>query len=175
MRSNIFRIILTATAVLTAACSSADAVAPTTSASVSRTISADITGAVTMRQPVDKYVWLSCLNDGAGETVHVTGEMRYRVESTKDATGVYHLNIKSSTANLTGMGLTSGTLFLGLTAERVNSRAEDELNMDVRITDIIKFVASGSRVSYSLMATTHVIVDQGTYVLWNESWNEVCR
>jgi hypothetical protein len=73
------------------------------------------------------------------------------------------------------MGLTSGTLFLGLTAERVNSRAEDELNMDVRITDIIKFVASGSRVSYSLMATTHVIVDQGTYVLWNESWNEVCR
>jgi hypothetical protein len=128
-----------------------------------------------MRQPVDKYVWVSCLNDGAGETVHVTGEMRYRVESTKDATGVYHLNIKSSTANLTGMGLTSGTLFLGLTAERVNSRAEDELNMDVRITDIIKFVASGSRVSYSLMATTHVIVDQGTYVLWNESWNEVCR
>jgi hypothetical protein len=73
------------------------------------------------------------------------------------------------------MGLTSGTLFLGLTAERVNSRAEDELNMDVRITDIIKFVARGSRVSYSLMATTHVIVDQGTYVLWNESWNEVCR
>ena len=175
MRSNIFRIILTATAALAAACSSADAVAPTTSASVSGAVSAAAGGAATVSQPVDEYVWVSCMNDGAGETIHVTGELRYRVESTKDSSGVYHLNIKSNTANLTGMGLTSSTLFQGSTAERVSSRAEDELNMDVRITDIIRFVASGSGVSYSLMATSHVIVDQGTYVLWNESWNEVCR
>jgi len=175
MRSNVFRIILTAAAALAAACSGADAVAPATPASVSRTISAAAAGETTMSQPVDEYLWVSCMNDGAGETIHVTGAMRYQVESRKDSSGVYHLSIKSNAQDLIGTGLTSGTLFRGLTAERINSRGEDELNMDVRIADIIKFAAIGSRASYSLMATSHMIVDQGTYELWNESWNEVCR
>jgi len=59
--------------------------------------------------------------------------------------------------------------------ERGNSRAEDYLNEDIRIADIIRLVAPGSGESYSLMVSTHIIVDQGTYVLWDESWNEVCR
>jgi hypothetical protein len=60
-------------------------------------------------------------------------------------------------------------------AERINSRAEDYLNSDVRIADVIRFVATGSGDSYSLLVNSHFIVDQGTYVLWEQSWNEVCH
>lgn len=175
MRSIIIRGILTATMATIAACGSADSVAPTTPGSASRTTGAAAASATTMSQPVDQYVWVSCTNGGAGETVRVTGDLRYQVETTQDSSGVYHLNIKSNTSNLTGVGLTSGTLFRGVMTERVNSQAEDYLNMDVRIADIIKFVAPGSGDAYSLMATGHFIVDEGNYVLWNESWNEVCR
>jgi hypothetical protein len=59
--------------------------------------------------------------------------------------------------------------------ERLNSRATDNLNEDVRTTDIIRFAALGSGESFSLMVTSHFIVDNGEYVLWDETWNEVCR
>ena len=39
----------------------------------------------------------------------------------------------------------------------------------------VSFVAPGSGDAFSLMVTSHFIVDQGNYVLWDETWNEVCR
>jgi len=73
------------------------------------------------------------------------------------------------------VGLTSGTFFRGLMTEHVNSRAEDYLNEDVRTADIIRFVATGSREAYSLMVSSRFIVDQGDYVLTEQTWEEVCR
>jgi len=176
MRSIIIRGILAASAVLTAACSTTDSVAPATApASARRTVSADAQGVTSLSRPIDQYVWVSCTNGGAGEAVRVTGELRYDVQRTKDSSGVYHFSIKSNTSDLTAVGLTSGTLFRGLMTERVNSRAEDYLNMDLRTADIIRFTAVGSGDSYSLMVGSHIIVDDGDYVLWEQTWNEVCR
>ncbi len=176
MRSTIIRSIAAATVAFTAACSSTDSVAPlTTSASARRTVSADARGTTSLSKQIDQNVWVSCTNGGAGEAVRVTGELRYDVQSTKDSSGVYHLSIKSNTSGLTALGLTSGTFFRGLMTERVNSFAEDYLNMDVRTADIIRFVATASGDSYSLMASSHFIVDGGNYVLWDQTWSEVCR
>jgi len=174
MRSIIFRGILAA--VFAAACSSIDSVAPTpSSATARRDVSADAANATRNSRPIDQYVWVSCANGGAGEAVRVTGELHYEVQSTKDSSGVFHLNVKSATSGLTAVGLTSGTFFRGLMTEHITSRAQDYLNEDVRTADIIRFVATGSRDSYSLMASSHFIIDQGTYVLWDQTWNEVCR
>jgi len=170
----IIRSILAATAVLAAACSSTDSVAPTiTPASARPTVNADVLKR--MSRPVDQYVWISCANGGVGETVRVTGNLHYEAQRTQDASGVFHLNFKSATSGLTAVGLTSGTLFRGLMTERITARAEDYLNEDVRTADIIRFVAPGSGDSYSLMVSSHFIVDQGEYVLWDQTWNEVCR
>ena len=175
MRSIILRGILAATPLI-AACDSSDSVAPaTTPASPRVTVSADVDGAKTIWRPVDQYVWVSCGNGGAGETVHVTGDIRYDMQSFQDASGVYHLSIKSNVSGLTAVGLTSGTFFRGMMAEHINGRADDYLSSDNRGTDIIRFAAQGSGDSYSLMVTTHYIVDQGNYVLWDETWTEVCR
>jgi len=172
MRSLIFRGILSATIAFTAACSSTDSVGPAT-----RPTSAHraVFGGTNVSRSIDQNVWLSCANGGAGEAVRVTGDLRYDVHRTQDSSGVFHLNIKSNTSGLTAVGLTSGTFFRGLMAEHVNSRAEDELNMDVRTTDIIRFAATGSRDAYSLEVTSHFIVDQGNYVVWDQTWEEVCR
>ena len=176
MRSIIFRGILAATVAFIAACNSTDSVAPAsiTPASADLAVSAAERG-TDMWQSVDRYVWLSCANGGAGETVRVTGDLRYALHLTQDASGVYHLDIKSNTSGLTGLGLTSGTFFRGMMAEHVNSRAEDELNMDVRTDDIIRFVATGSGVDYSLVVGSRFVIDQGTYVLAEQTWKEVCR
>jgi hypothetical protein len=176
MRSIIFRGILAATAVLTAACSSTDSVAPRVSAATARRdVSADAANVTSMSRPIDQYVWISCANGGAGEAVRVTGELHYEVQRTQDASGVFHLNFKSATSGLTAVGLTSGTFFRGLMTEHITSRAEDYLNEDVRTADMIRFIAPGSGDSYSLMVSSHFIVDQGNYVLWDQTWNEVCR
>jgi len=176
MRSTIYRVTFAATAAFTAACSNTDSSAPMTPpATARRAVTPDANGNATVKQSVDRYVWLSCMNDGAGEAVHVTGELRYDVHSTQDGSGIYHFSIKSNTSNLIAVGLTSGTFFRGTMGERINSRAEDYLNSDVRISDMIRFAAVGSSDGYSLMATSHIIVDQGDYVVWDESWNEVCR
>jgi hypothetical protein len=176
MRSIIFRGILAATAALVAACGTTDSVAPTTSpATPRRDISTGAANVTSMSRPIDQYVWVSCTNGGAGEAVRVTGELHYEVQRTEDASGVFHLNFKSATSGLTAVGLTSGTFFRGLMTEHISSRAEDYLNEDVRTADIIRFVAPGSGDSYSLMVSSHFIVDQGNYVLWDQTWNEVCR
>jgi hypothetical protein len=176
MRSIIFRGISIAATAFTAACSSTDAVAPATPLTAApRTVSADADGVTTVSRSIDRSVWVSCTNGGGGEAVRVTGELRYDLHLTQDSSGVFHLNIKSNTSGLTAVGLTSGTFFRGLMTEHVNSRAEDYLNEDVRTADIIRFVATGSRDSYSLMVSSHFIVDQGEYVLWDQTWNEVCR
>jgi len=173
MQSAIVRATLVAAAALAAACSSSDSFAPRTPPASARLDVAN--GDAAVKQSVDRYVWVSCLSGGAGETVRVTGDLRYDVHSVVDGTGVSHLNIKSNTSNLTAIGQTNGALFRGTMAERINSRAEDYLNSDVRIADVIHFVATGSGDSYSLAVSSHFIVDQGTYVLWEQSWNEVCR
>jgi hypothetical protein len=176
MRFTTFRGILIAITAASAACSSSDSIAPMSpSASSHRTVSADVAGGAKVSRLIDQNVWVSCANGGAGETVHVTGNLRYDVQSTQDSSGVYHFSIKSNTSNLTAVGLTSGTVFRGLMTERVNSRAEDYLNMDLRTADIIRFTAIGSRDAYSLMVSTTMIVDQGTYVVFEQNWNEVCR
>ena len=173
MQSTIVRIIFVAAAALTAACNSPDSVAPKISPASARLDVAN--GDASIKQSVDRYVWVSCLLGGTGESVRVTGDVRYDVHSTLDGTGVYHLNIKSNTSNLTAIGQTSGTFFRGTMAERIDSRAEDYLNSDVRIADVIHFVATGSGDSYSLIVNSHFILDQGSYVLWEQSWNEVCH
>jgi len=176
MRSTIYRGIAAASLAFTGACSSADSVAPTaTPASAGLTASADFEGVTTVSRAIDQYVWVSCTNGGAGEAVRVTGELRYDVQRTKDSSGVFHLNIKANTSNLTAVGLATGTFYRGLMTERVNSRAEDYLNMDLRTADIIRFVAPATGDSYSLMVSSHFIVDEGSYVLWDQTWNEVCR
>ena len=175
MRSIIFRTILAAAVVLAAACNSSDSVAPTTSlATARRDVSANAASLPNSSRPIDQYVWVSCANGGAGEALHVTGELHYEAQNFQDASGVFHLNFKSATSGLTAVGLTSGTFFRGLMTERINSRAEDYLNEDVRTNDIIRFVAPGSGGSYSLMVSSHFIVDQGSYVLWDQTWDEVC-
>ena len=176
MRSMIFRTILAAAVVLAAACNSSDSVAPTTSPSTARRdVSDKAVGATTTSRAIDEYVWVSCANSGAGEALRVTGELHYEVHQTQDASGVFHFNLKSATSGLTAVGLTSGTFFRGLMTEHINARAEDYLNEDVRTNDIIRFVAPGSGRSYSLMVSSHFIVDQGEYVLWDQTWKEVCR
>jgi len=59
--------------------------------------------------------------------------------------------------------------------QHVTSRAADNLNEDVRTTDIIRFVATGSRDAYSLMVSSRFVVNQGDYVLTEQTWTEVCR
>ena len=176
MRSVIFRGIVTATTALTAACSSTDSVAPITRrTSAPRAVSADVFGGTQVSRAIDQNVWLSCANGGAGEAVRVTGDLRYDVQRVTDASGVIHFNITSNSSNLTAVGLTTGTFFRGLMTERVNSRAEDYLNMDLRTDDIIRFVATGSRDAYSLIVSSRFVVDQGDYVLTEQTWEEVCR
>ena len=176
MRSIIHRVIFASTAAFIAACSDADSFTPTAPpATARRTIAPDADGNATVKQSVDRYVWLACMNDGAGEAVHVTGDLRYDVHTTQDGSGVSHLSIKSSTSNLTAVGLTSGEFFRGTMGERINSRAADYLNSDLRISDVIRFIAPGSGRAYSLIATSHIVLDQGEYVVFDESWNEVCR
>jgi hypothetical protein len=176
MRSIFIRGILAATAALVAACSSTDSVAPTNSLATARR---DVTpGGVSVNSgslPVDTYVWVSCTNGGVGEVLRVTGELHFESERMQDASGVFHYSFKSATSGLTAVGLTTGTVFRGLMTERTTSRAEDYLNADIRLNDIIRFVASGSGDSYSLMVSSHIIIDQGSYVLWDDTWNEVCR
>jgi hypothetical protein len=176
MRFIIFRGILTATVALTAACGGTDSVAPAALPTAPlRAISGDSDGDTNVSRSIEQTVWLSCAIGGAGEAVRVTGDLRYSVHRTQDASGVTHLNIKSNTSGLIAVGLTSGTLFRGHMSEHVNARAEDELNEDVRTTDIIRFVAAGSPVSYSLMVTSRLVVDGGDYVVAEQEWKEVCR
>ena len=174
MRSIIIGGILAAAAALTVACGGSDSVAPTRApAKAQRTVTGN--GSAPIRRAIDQNIWFSCGNGGAGETIRVTGELRYDVQSTTDATGVSHVSIKSNTQGLTGVGLTSGTVFRGMMLEHVDSRALDYLNEDVRTTDIIRFAATGSGGSFSLTATNHFIVDQGDYILWDQTFDEVCR
>lgn len=175
MKSLMLRGVAAALVVIAAACSTADSVAPATlDLSASRSVAAAV-GSGAAKRTIDQYVWASCMNGGDGEAVHVTGEIRYDMQVVQDGAGVSHLNIKSNTSGLTAVGQTSGTFFRATMSEHVNSRAEDILNEDIRASDIIRFTAPGSRASYSLMVTSHIVVDGGNYVVWDETWNEVCR
>src|SRR5262245_11334045 len=114
MRSIVLRGLATAIVALAAACSTADSVAPRmTTASARRSASARAPENANISRQVDRFVWVSCANGGAGEAIHVTGDLRYDVHQTVDATGVIHYNVKSNTSGLTGVGTTSGTFYRG--------------------------------------------------------------
>jgi hypothetical protein len=175
MRSIFLRTLLAAVAAFTAACESTSIVTPSSAPSSPRQNVTPDQPVTTVSRAIDQYVWLSCANGGVGEAVRVSGDLHYDFHSKKDSSGVYHLNIKANTSGLTAVGMTTGTGFRGIMNERVNSRADDFMSMDVRTADIIRFTAPGSGASYSLMVSSHFIVDEGNYLLWDQTWNEVCR
>lgn len=178
-----------AVAVLAAACAPADSpVAPTAAptaprAVVSAAATQDTTAGLTAdafgsaARTIDRYYWVDCGANGAGEYVHATGNIRYRSHMTRDSSGVTHIDINSNTSQLTGVGVQSGAFYRGMATEHVTGRGESYGGFQsTRIAEMIHFVAPGAGAAFTVQYDTHIEIDEnGTVLVWVQDERVSCN
>jgi len=63
--------------------------------------------------PFNRTLWISCANDGAGESVALAGEIEIHSQSTEDANGGVHLSTHVRPSRVIGVGLSTGARYRG--------------------------------------------------------------
>jgi hypothetical protein len=61
----------------------------------------------------NRRVWVSCANDGAGESVALLGELEWHSQATEDAQGGVHLVSFVRPSRVIGIGLATGQTYRG--------------------------------------------------------------
>jgi len=178
MRPTIIRTIAILATAFSAACSAGDAVAPVTRQPVraaSALRAADEAVGEASRS-IESVEWVPCAANGAGEYVNVSGQLHYHMHRIQDGNGVYHLEIRANTSQLTGTGATTGDSYRGSESEHVTARAADYYGrQSLRIAENFRFVALGGGANFTIRYDTHVEVDaSGNTVLWVESQRISC-
>jgi hypothetical protein len=61
----------------------------------------------------NRRVWVSCANDGAGESVALLGEIEMHSQATEDGNGGVHMSTHVRPSGVVGVGLVSGKMYRG--------------------------------------------------------------
>jgi hypothetical protein len=72
-----------------------------------------VTSSSRLTTSFNRTLWISCANDGAGESVALAGEIEIHSHSTEDANGGVHLSTHVRPSHVVGIGLSTGAIYRG--------------------------------------------------------------
>jgi hypothetical protein len=110
--------------------------------------------------PLDLWVWVPCALDGAGEYVHLTGELHIVTHIWIDANGGFHAKIHYQPQHLSGYGESSGLRYQGTGVTQSNEKiAGDGLPYVYTYTNNYRMVGQGPGNNYTVHETFHVTIN----------------
>lgn len=107
--------------------------------------------------PVDETLFVPCAAGGAGEEVHLTGELNNVVHFIINSTGGVHFKFHSSDQGITGTGLTTGDKYqrTGATNSEFNAKVGEQST----VVDSFRVIGQGNGNNFLLHVTLHITVN----------------
>jgi hypothetical protein len=122
--------------------------------------------------PVAITVFIPCANNGAGETVTLTGNLHIEFSLTFDNAGGGHIHILFNPQGISGTGSVTGIKYqgTGMTEEEENFKTGFEFTFNNRF-DIIGQAGT----SYHVHETAHITVNaNGTLTVFFDNFSVTC-
>jgi len=108
--------------------------------------------------PIDMMVDVPCALGGAGETVHLTGELHSVFHVTEDESGGYHTVSHSQPQGVSGVGLTSGDRYQGTGVTRWTTNFNVFPYNDTFINNF-RIIGQGPGNNYTIHHNIHVTIN----------------
>jgi hypothetical protein len=107
--------------------------------------------------PVDIFVFIPCANGGAGETVHVSGNLHEVINITSDNAGGLHVKTHFQPQGISGVGLPSGDKYqaTGVTQDEFNTKVGQEETF----INNFRIIGQGPGNNFLVHETFHITVN----------------
>jgi hypothetical protein len=113
-----------------------------------------------VKVPLDTTVFVPCANGGAGEEVHLTGELHMLATLTEDGAGGMHIKWHSQPQGVSGVGLITGDKYrgTGVTQEETNIRPGGFPYEDTFVNNF-RIIGQGKGNNYLVHQVLHVTIN----------------
>jgi len=136
-----------------------------------------VTDTLSFTEPLDRYVFVDCADGGAGEFVHLTGNIHSLVHMTQNPTGGLVIEFISQPQGVTGIGMTTGDKYQGTGISRDIEHISG-FTPGYVYTDVTNFriIGSGPGNNFMYQEVFHYTFNaQGELTAWVEHHLDTCQ
>jgi len=124
--------------------------------------------------PIDLIFFIPCAAGGAGENVHVTGEIHDLLHITLDGRGGFHLEAHQNAQGVRGTGLTTGDKYQVTGMFHFSSNGK--VGLEETLVNNLHFIGKGSGSNFLLHQTYHITVNaNGTVTAFVDNFRVECK
>jgi hypothetical protein len=124
--------------------------------------------------PIDLLFLVPCAAGGAGENVHVTGEIHDLFHTTLDGRGGFHLEFHQNAQGVRGIGLTTGDKYQVTGAAPLSFNGQ--VGFEQTFVSNLHFIGKGSASNFLLHQTLHITVNaNGTVTAFFDNSRVECK
>jgi hypothetical protein len=110
--------------------------------------------------PLQKTVWVSCANGGAGESVDLGGSLRFRTFTNTDGNGGLHVRMHVQPDGVTGVGQSTGAKYRGTGGTiELSFEAEDGVAGNYTLVNNFRIIGQGRGNNFLVHTTMHSTVN----------------
>jgi len=109
--------------------------------------------------PVDMSVFVPCANGGAGEVVHLTGDLHTLLTFTDDGAGGFHTSSHFQPQGISGVGLDTGDKYVGTGVTRSSFDIKPPFPSESTSVNNFRIIGQGSGNNLLIHENFHVTVD----------------
>lgn len=124
--------------------------------------------------PIELYVYVPCAADGAGEVVHLSGDLHVLFALTFDGAGGVHVKSHYQPQGLSGEGLTTGVSYhgVGVTQDEYNAK----VGYEETFINNFRIIGQGPGNNYLIHQNFHVTVNaNGTVTASVDNFSVECK
>jgi hypothetical protein len=107
--------------------------------------------------PIDLIFFVPCAAGGAGEEVHVTGQIHELFHVTLDGRGGFHLELHQNARGVRGTGLTTGDKYQ--VTGMFHTSNNGKVGYEETLANNLHFIGKGSGSNFLLHQTFHITVN----------------
>lgn len=119
-------------------------------------------------------VFISCAAGGAGETVLLSGNLHILTHTTIDATGGFHTKYHFQPQGVSGVGMTTGTMYRGTGVSQ--GTVNGKVGLQETIVNNFRVIGQGRGNNLLIHSVFHITVNaNGEVTATVDKFSEVCK
>lgn len=129
---------------------------------------------ISERDPLDREVFVACAAGGAGEVVHLTGELHELLHITLDSAGGVHVREHLNPQGVSGTGLTTGDKYQGTGVSQFESNGK--VGAEITTVDNFRIIGQGNGNNLLVHGNLHITVNpDGTVTAFHDNFSVECK